>query len=522
MRRLRGWLTLHVLGYTQAQEKQIREPGPANWNRCLHYRGEWKHESENLYALLEVHLSEWGDDETAVSRAARLIILSHYPRFHLDLVHDELFWCRRLLAHPGRIRPAVTRIRLLCHAMRAASVIGSSHDYGMKCSRELQALIEQMGETRFPLNLCHQLIDMARLAHHTEQDELARHLFEAALKRLPETSPRIAALTDFAEALRVQGEPEKARTCYEEALQLARRMESAWQISGTQALYGSFLAQRGELKAAVSMLDDALAVLLSDETQEREGITPSRLPAPQGGICRELGLVYLAQGRFGQASLAFGQSRDLYLEMDDPQSASAALRGLGLVEMHRGNLPRAGKHFEEGIVVWRENAHRRWQAIFLLHLAEVAYHAGNDAETLRLLEEAEGHIAHTNAPTSRAVALYLRARLALRRGDTNAALALHREGLALRRRYGGKKSLIESGEGIAAALAAAGEAAASLLGAMHAARRQAGMPLPPVERAERDRAEATARCVLSDEDWGSAWNHGNALNFDAALELMAP
>jgi hypothetical protein len=58
--------------------------------------------------------------------------------------------------------------------------------------------------------------------------------------------------------------------------------------------------------------------------------------------------------------------------------------------------------------------------------------------------------------------------------------------------------------------------AARLFGAAEALRERIGLPIPPVERADYDRAVALARAQLDPAAFNSAWAAGKALNWEQA------
>ncbi|MGP4114896.1 AfsR/SARP family transcriptional regulator [Streptomyces sp. 4N509B] len=93
------------------------------------------------------------------------------------------------------------------------------------------------------------------------------------------------------------------------------------------------------------------------------------------------------------------------------------------------------------------------------------------------------------------------------RGEADAALALHEEGLAEARRLGDPRAVALALEGLAAAHAAAGrhERATTLLATAAATRQSAGAPLPPAERGDVDRTTTLARAALGDDRFTSTY-----------------
>ncbi|MDT7651184.1 MAG: hypothetical protein QOI36_2590, partial [Pseudonocardiales bacterium] len=107
------------------------------------------------------------------------------------------------------------------------------------------------------------------------------------------------------------------------------------------------------------------------------------------------------------------------------------------------------------------------------------------------------------------------------RGDAAASMELQLDGFAVARRVGDPRALALAMEGLAGALALAGEPhrAARLLGAAAAARESVGAPLPPAERGDIERIAAAARLAIGEPAFASELERGPALAPD---ELVRP
>ncbi|CAM5247248.1 hypothetical protein STANM309S_05270 [Streptomyces tanashiensis] len=95
-------------------------------------------------------------------------------------------------------------------------------------------------------------------------------------------------------------------------------------------------------------------------------------------------------------------------------------------------------------------------------------------------------------------------------GIGRTALRLQEEGYGTALSSGDPRAVALALEGLASAHAPAGRArgAALLLGAAAALRASTGAPLPPAERGDVDRVEATARTALGDAAFAAALRHG--------------
>jgi hypothetical protein len=326
------------------------------------------------------------------------------------------------------------------------------------------------------LHLC----KVAHDAHHREQDTFAHALFSLGLPFLAAPRERSRVLATFAEALCVQGDLAAARRAFEESLEAAEETGIPAVAIAAAARLGDFLHFIGDCPAAQRYLEDAL-----------ERATTADTPGLNAGfgeaVLRHLGFLFITRGQYGQARLALDRSREMALSTGDLHTAADSDRGIALLHLHTGNLAVARALLERGRLPWRERGHRRWQAVYALHLAEVCRYEGDDAGVLCHVSQAEAHLEHTRSPTSAATARYLRGYVALRQGDAETALHHLIDALRLQRRYAGRRHLLPTLEAIAAAQELRGRAASALelLAIADAERERFVIPVPPVERAGR-------------------------------------
>jgi len=108
-------------------------------------------------------------------------------------------------------------------------------------------------------------------------------------------------------------------------------------------------------------------------------------------------------------------------------------------------------------------------------------------------------------------------------GDYTAARNCYEESLAIVREVGANLSIRYNLERLAAVVAVQGDSAwaAHLWGATEALRETMGTPIPPVYRADYDRAVAAARAQLSEKDFAAAWTQGRLMTPEQALAAKA-
>jgi tetratricopeptide (TPR) repeat protein len=108
------------------------------------------------------------------------------------------------------------------------------------------------------------------------------------------------------------------------------------------------------------------------------------------------------------------------------------------------------------------------------------------------------------------------------RGDAAAATKLHLDGFAMARRVRDPRAVALAMEGLAGALALAGEhmRAARLLGSAAAARVSVGAPLPDAERGDVDRITATTRGALGERAFTTEFDRGAGMQPDELVQAI--
>lgn len=400
------------------------------------------------------------------------------------------------------------------------------------------------------------LIEVATLAHHSENDERAVRLFEFALPHVGGLL-RVRALHDYADALAVQGRHADALNAAEESLSLLNGSLAQWdaQRAEEQTVNAAPAAppsgvQRDARKRLVTLLALSGDLLHGDG---RCGLALRRFQAaldeltlaPDAGIeesvLRDLGFLYITRGEFAAARTAFRASLQICEEKRLADAAAVARGGLGLTALRAGDQAGGEPLLEEALAHWALRRHHRWQARFLLPLAEAACLTGDEDAARARLAEVDEHVTRTLSPGSQSAAWQLRARLLLwpfahgaatpRADLLHRALTLHRDALALRLRSCGLRDLVYSVEGIAGALALTAREsnareAGALWGTCAAARTRGEMPPLPLERAEQATLQRAARACIGDAEFDAAAKEGAARDLKmvarSLMEALSP
>ncbi|WP_336206843.1 BTAD domain-containing putative transcriptional regulator [Nonomuraea sp. LPB2021202275-12-8] len=255
----------------------------------------------------------------------------------------------------------------------------------------------------------------------------------------------------------------------EESLALFRALGDRWGQSQAMAVLGRLAEIAGDHAQARRWHRDGLRIA--------EGLG---LWTDASRRWSELGRIALLTGDHVQAEEFHQRGRRLAVEQGDKPAEEFAEVGLALIARRQGRLDAAEAYLRR----WLE-----WNRLF-------------DAEYGAALILAElGFVAEL-------------------RGDADAALTLHLEGLSTARDTGDPRAVALALEGLAGARALAGrhEQAAQSLGAAAAARASVGAPLPPAERGDVDRVTTVVRAALGDADFAAAFNRGADLDLDEAAQ----
>ncbi|WP_406117453.1 AfsR/SARP family transcriptional regulator [Streptomyces anulatus] len=334
---------------------------------------------------------------------------------------------------------------------------------------------------------------------------------EITAEAVPDPVRRARALWLCAYGLFSAGDTAGGEALNARALALFAAADDPWGtaaalgLRSTLALVGGDLAGLGRdgLRSA------ALFRELGDRWGELQTVSPLAALAEIRGAYEEAGQ---------RQHEGLRMARELGLEAE----VSARLSGLGRLALLARDWDRARDLHERARRSAAEQGYTYGEIHSVMGLALGARRSGDlDAAEAHLLSIRDGFA----AVSSRAGDHLLCAELgfiAELRGEAGRAAVHHLRGLDVARVLAEPRALALSLEGLAGASALAGRmpetvCAARLLGAAAAARRRAGAPLPPAERADVDRVTAAARAVLGAPAFTEAFDRGGRESAEDAV-----
>lgn len=185
------------------------------------------------------------------------------------------------------------------------------------------------------------------------------------------------------------GDYERARTCFEEALDLRRQLGDKSGMAGTLNALGVLFHHRGEYEQAHEYYKQALS--LFQELDDHARITVA---------LNNLGVVAERQGDYEQTQHYYRQSLDMARNMGDTAGSACALDNLGNLAYLQGDYAQALHLHKESLAMSRALGDKQGMAVCLEHLAgalgalaqpDIAGWLYGAAETLR---EATGSVMH--------------------------------------------------------------------------------------------------------------------------------
>jgi ATP/maltotriose-dependent transcriptional regulator MalT len=193
---------------------------------------------------------------------------------------------------------------------------------------------------------------------------------------------------------------------------------------------------------------------------------------------------------------------------------------LGYVEYALGNMNAARDRFTRSVEAFRTLSIPWGAGYSLSGMAAVALATGDAGQAERLLEEAASVLRHAGS-WFLSLGRYLRAVLAVRRGNPDQAIALIRESLTRIRELHDKFAFVYTLVPLAAAVALKGDdaCAARILGARDAVVERTGLSIVDIPvHALLEQAEREARARLGSDRWVVAYAVGRRTSIDALLK----
>jgi predicted ATPase len=247
---------------------------------------------------------------------------------------------------------------------------------------------------------------------------------------------------------------------------------------------------------------------------------PSLPPGAESRALVGAALMRFRQGELGRARAELTRALALAYAAGDMDVVVRAEDLAGRVEHALGNLSAARDWFTRSVEGFKAAGNFWGTGHVLTGLARIVLATGDAGLAERLLDEATSRLRHAG-PWFLSRALYVRAILAVRRGNADEAIGLVRESLTRIRDLQDKYAFVFFLVPLAAAVVLKGDDAwaARILGARDAVSERTGATVVlKLVRDLREQAERDARAHLGPDRWALAYAAGRSTSIDSLMK----
>jgi predicted ATPase/DNA-binding CsgD family transcriptional regulator/tRNA A-37 threonylcarbamoyl transferase component Bud32 len=343
-----------------------------------------------------------------------------------------------------------------------------------------------------------------------------RSFLERALARSEgaAVTVRAKALEAAANLASFQDDTDRAKALFEGSLALYRELEDKRGMAASLFWLGEIASRKNDLTRAHVLISEGLT--LQREVGDKEGTAWSLF-----------GLAALAsvQGEYANAHALYEEGLSIHRQLGNKHGVEWSLFRLAeVIFVSQGDQTKVHALLEEGLAFFRELGDKDGFASSCQLRGRLALSQGDAAAARSSLEESARIYRELGHRLNTAESLSLLARVEARLGAHARAHAHSEESLALAREVGKGSTIAFTMEGLAGVVLAQGDPswAARLLSAAESLRMANGTPLPPVERADYERLVATARTLLGQATFATAWAEGRTMTLEQALASSGP
>jgi predicted ATPase/class 3 adenylate cyclase len=385
-------------------------------------------------------------------------------------------WLEQMVARSGELPAPATARSLRAHA---GALGGAAHmalrqsDFARAKALYVESLElwRAVGDRGAIAEVLNNLGDLVRQLGDRRQ---GKAMIEESLTLFREVADKrgIAhALSNLADIFLADGDQLQAKRLFEESLPLFQATADRRGLSHGLNNLGGILTREGDYARAEARYRDSLR--LAEELEDKHAIATAQ---------RGLGEVARHQRRFGDSLGLYRQSHQTFLSLDDKYCAGKSLLGLGWLAHETADLERATSLAQEALALYRE----------------------------------------IKVPVEEALALNLLGRLALHEQRLDTATDLLKQSLAIQRTVSDAAGIATNLEDLARVAHARDKPRlmAQLLATADALRQSNGISLSARELESFDRAVASARGVLDDATFRSAWATGAGSPPEDILRLV--
>ncbi|MFN8589886.1 MAG: LuxR C-terminal-related transcriptional regulator [Thermomicrobiales bacterium] len=249
--------------------------------------------------------------------------------------------------------------------------------------------------------------------------------------------------------------------------------------------------------------------------------TPDRPSNARSLALGGLAMTMWAQGDLERAQQLATQALAIGERLDDEVAIADAVDTLGNIALTRHDYERAKPLMERAVSLWRHLGRPAAEASALQILAGIEHGLGEEDAALLHAQDALARFRLLQSPPGMAGSLARLARQVRDQGYDRTAALTYREQLVICFKWNDRFSIVQAFAGLGEIGGRHGqpEIAALLIGAIDAIAAAAGSKRLPTAGVNYDRATATARTALGEQEFASLRAAGRGLSVERAVSL---
>jgi predicted ATPase/class 3 adenylate cyclase len=318
------------------------------------------------------------------------------------------------------------------------------------------------------------------------------------------------ALKDLSNRHWRMGKHDLALQLARESLDVARQINDRKREAAGLFFIASILGERGQYQESHEYFRGSLEI--SKEINDTRRI---------GSTLLNWGTTYYYEGNYVTAEKYITESLAFYREIGDKRTIAISLNNLGNIFFLKNDYQTAEKHYTDSLALGRETDDRYIKSISLASLGITTFQQGKYEQADAHYEEGMINSRALNHAVMISLLHCYQGLLALVRGNVSSARDSFHAGVKLAHEGDIKAYVIYNLVGCANAHLAENKTllAVKLLGSSTAIADAIGFKMEPEIKGPYERAIATAKEKLGEDEFSTAWDEGQKMTPDQAVEL---
>jgi len=296
----------------------------------------------------------------------------------------------------------------------------------------------------------------------------------------------------------------------QQSMELARQMKDKKRKAMALFFLASIHSERGNYKVGHKYFEETLAISREINDARRVGST-----------LLNWGTNYYYEGDYETAEKYVSESLAFYREIGDKRSTAISLNNLGNIFYLKSDYSNAQKHYQQSLAIGRETDDRYIKSISLTSLGITVFQQGKFEEAEAYYREGMTYSRALNHKVNLSLLHCYEGLLALARNQIPSAQESFRTGLTIAHESEIKTYVVYNLVGCACVQLVQNNLtdSAKLLSASSSIGASIGFKMEPEIEIPYKNALSAVKEKMPEDEFSSAWENGNKLSLDQAVEI---